>query len=472
MESLTGVFDKGVNTRKILIATLTATIGGFLFGYDIGVVGPALVYLTPFFHLTTIETAFVGSGIFLTAFFAAIINGKLADEYGRKKLLIMDGVIFLIFAIFTALSVNATMVIIGRLAIGVALGTDAISTAYISEFTPKARRGRFSLSQQIMVELGITISFAVSFALISFIHSTDVWRWMFALGAVPAAILLGLRVFMPESPRWLLKKGDEKKLAESLSFFGVDANKYKEMMQTVNDDRTRIKKKFSVSDINAIKITSLWEFFLQYTGVNVVLFYSALVFVVLGFSGHFSILSNVFVNAIAIIFLIISLYFIDKWGRVRLGIIGFSGTAVGMAISAVGSYMLLVGDRGLGIIFLLGGILIFYSLFSFGVGGVGWVIRGEVIPSTQNRGYGTGILSSVAFISSFSLLFIFPIWKEYLGLTSFYVFVSIMSVIAVLYVKFILPEVKGKSVEEMNYVFKEGFWKAKKDSDKADKGPR
>ena len=134
--------------------------------------------------------------------------------------------------------------------------------------------------------------------------------------------------------------------------------------------------------------------------------------------------------------------------------------------------MLLVGDRGLGIIFLLGGILIFYSLFSFGVGGVGWVIRGEVIPSTQNRGYGTGILSSVAFISSFSLLFIFPIWKEYLGLTSFYVFVSIMSVIAVLYVKFILPEVKGKSVEEMNYVFKEGFWKAKKDSDKADKGPR
>ena len=118
MESLTGVFDKGVNTRKILIATLTATIGGFLFGYDIGVVGPALVYLTPFFHLTTIETAFVGSGIFLTAFFAAIINGKLADEYGRKKLLIMDGVIFLIFAIFTALSVNATMVIIGRLAIG------------------------------------------------------------------------------------------------------------------------------------------------------------------------------------------------------------------------------------------------------------------------------------------------------------------------------------------------------------------
>ena len=164
MEDLVNVFDRGVNTRKVLIATLTATIGGFLFGYDIGVVGPALVYLTPFFHLTTIETSFVGSGIFLTAFFAAIINGKTADKFGRKKLLILDGVIFLIFAIFTALSVNAIMVIVGRLAIGVALGTDAISTAYISEFAPKARRGRFSLSQQIMVELGITISFGVSFA--------------------------------------------------------------------------------------------------------------------------------------------------------------------------------------------------------------------------------------------------------------------------------------------------------------------
>lgn len=107
MENLINVFDKGVNTRKMLIATLTATIGGFLFGYDIVVVGPALIYLTPFFHLTTIETSFVGSGIFLTAFFAAIINGKFADKYGRKKLLILDGVIFFIFAIFTALSVNA-----------------------------------------------------------------------------------------------------------------------------------------------------------------------------------------------------------------------------------------------------------------------------------------------------------------------------------------------------------------------------
>ncbi len=191
--------DEATARRVYWIASVIAALGGFLFGYDTGVIGSALIFVTQYFHLTPFEVAVLTAFINIFAGIGALVAGPFIDRFGRKTLLIIDGVLYAIFAFLSAIAITSIDLIIWRSLVGFAIGADsAVATGYISEFAPKRFRGRMAIWQQLMIFAGFTVSFWIGFFL-SHLPPSINWRWMFGLGVVPAIILIALRFYLPES---------------------------------------------------------------------------------------------------------------------------------------------------------------------------------------------------------------------------------------------------------------------------------
>ena len=190
--------DSGKKKIYILIAIIGA-LGGFVWGYDAGIIGTTLIFVRPIFHLTTLEEAILVSGTIGFAAIGAIVAGPIVDRMGRKFLLVTDGLIYAVFAILAALSFSGLFLISTRIIIGFAIGADgAVATAYISELSPMKSRGRLAITQQLMIFSGFTAAFWAGY----FLSQTGDWRWMYGLGAIPAIILFLFRLPKVFSQRW------------------------------------------------------------------------------------------------------------------------------------------------------------------------------------------------------------------------------------------------------------------------------
>ncbi len=215
--SILQILDQSkIKTVTIILAILGA-LGGFLFGFDTGIIGSAIVFVTPEFHLTALEEGLSVASVTAGAAIGAISAGWIADRMGRKYTLIMDALIFAIFAIALALAVNDVTFIIFRAVIGFAIGVDSvIGPVYISEFAPVEKRGMLLSMQQLMIVLGIFISYFVG----ALLAPTANWRLMIGLGSIPAIIILAFRFYMPESPRFAIIKNQIDKLKAAVKRFG------------------------------------------------------------------------------------------------------------------------------------------------------------------------------------------------------------------------------------------------------------
>ena len=210
--------NSGKVNKVYIIATIIAALGGFLFGYDTAIISTALIFVTPLFSLGTGAVAFLVAGESILAAIGALVAGPLVDRYGRKILLVADGAMYFVFALLTAVATDSFLLILWRTLIGFSIGADtAIATGYISEFSPTKVRGRLAITQQLMIFSGFTAAFWAGY----FLSFSADWRWMFGLGAIPAIILLALRFYLPESPRWLLIQGKVEHAKESLKRFGL-----------------------------------------------------------------------------------------------------------------------------------------------------------------------------------------------------------------------------------------------------------
>src|SRR5579862_875894 len=206
--------------------TLLATLGGFLFGYDTSNIGSALNFVP--YHLQGLALGYLVSGASLGAAAGAILAGPLSDRFGRKTLLVIDAGIYAVGAILSAVTPDAGVLLAARTLIGLAIGADsAIATAYIAEYAPKSRRGALSMLQQWMITVGILISYVVALIILKVAPgsagSAD-WRLILGIGAIPALIGLALRTKMPESPRWLMRRGDYPGVQKALGSFGADVS--------------------------------------------------------------------------------------------------------------------------------------------------------------------------------------------------------------------------------------------------------
>jgi sugar porter (SP) family MFS transporter len=447
--------------------TLLATLGGFLFGYDTSNIGSALNFVP--YGLHGLALGYLVSGASLGAAAGAIAAGPIADRFGRKTLLVVDAGIYAVGAILSAVTPDAGVLLAARTLIGLAIGADsAIATAYIAEYAPKNRRGALTMLQQWMITIGILVAYVIALIIFAaFPHSAASvgWRLVLGLGAVPALVGLVLRTQMPESPRWLLRHGKFDQVRHAMATLGVkdvtdeqvhSAAKVIERAEA-QANRAGWRAMWTKGVRRALLVVCVFFIFQQITGINVPLYYGPHL---LGpiFSGkHASLVdttvAGVEVTAIMTTVNVAATYlgfrWIDKFGRRKLAIGGYSGMIVSALIAAVGLAWL-SGTARLAVIMV--GLDFFIASFAAGVGGTGWTLQGEVFP-TAVRGQAAAIAAAIDWLANFALIEVFPTWQSGIGLAGVMVCFAALALAAIAFVFWFLPETKGMPVEEIVKVF-------------------
>lgn len=458
--------DEYVPTSFYWKLTLLATVGGFLFGYDTANIGSVLNFVP--YELSDLATGYLVAGASLGAAVGAFFAGPLTDKFGRKSLLVVDAGIYAAGAILSAVAWNVEVLLIARTLIGLAVGADsAIATAYIAEYAPKNRRGALSILQQWMITVGILVSYVIAFVVLRLMpqHTSTVdWRLILGLGAIPALLALVLRTQMPESPRWLLKQGrfDDVRKAVAQLGHNVTTEQIKASAQEVltppgqeaERKRSRVRD-WTPGVRRALIVVVVFFVFQQITGINVPFYYGPRILDPY-FGGATAVdaaTMAVGVTAIMAAVNVVATYFafrfIDRIGRRRLAIAGFTGMAVFILLGAVGDGLLAGIAK---IIVVLIALDFFIASFAVGVGGTGWLIQGEVFP-TSVRGRAAAIGATADWLANFALILLFPIWTSAIGLSWVMVCFAALCLLAVAFVAAYLPETKGLSVEQITDVF-------------------
>jgi sugar porter (SP) family MFS transporter len=456
--------DSRIPTNYYWYLAVLACVGGFLFGYDTANIGSALGFIP--YHLSSFWTGYLVAGASLGAGAGALIAGPLTDHFGRKTLLLSDAAIYAIGALLSAFTINVAMLLASRTLIGLAIGADsAIATAYIAEFAPRSRRGQLSIIQQWMITVGILVSYIVAVVVLLGLpgNAGNIdWRLILGVGAIPALVALALRSRMPESPRWLMQHERYADTVKAFGRFGIETSEDEiraaaAELRRAQETRQR-KTQWTRGVIRALIVVCVFFIFQQITGINIPFYYGPKILATFFQSGHNAVaaaVAGVEVTAILGAVNVIATYFafrwIDKFGRRPLAIGGYLGMAVFMLVAAAAVAFLTDIPKT---VVVMVGFSFFITSFAIGVGGTGWLIQGEVFP-TSVRGRAAAIGAAVDWVANFALIEAFPAWQNSWGLAWVMVSFAVLSVVAIGFVFKFLPETKGRSVEEVVEIFEE-----------------
>jgi sugar porter (SP) family MFS transporter len=446
--------------------SLLATLGGFLFGYDTSNIGSALNFVP--YGLHGLALGYLVSGASLGAAVGAILAGPAADRFGRKTLLIVDAAIYAGGAILSAVTPDAPVLLIARTLIGLAIGADsAIATAYISEYAPKSRRGSLAMLQQWMITVGILVAYIVALVIFSAFPGSAAsvgWRLVLGLGAIPALVGLVLRTQMPESPRWLLRHHRYEGARKAVAALGVgdvsedDVRRAAAAVESAEGGRSR-RDVWTPGVRRALIVVSVFFIFQQITGINVPLYYGPHLLGPIFAGSHASLVdttvAGVEVTAIMTAVNVAATYlgfrWIDRYGRRKLAIGGYTGMIVFALVAALGLAALSGIPR---LVVIMIGLDFFIASFAIGVGGTGWTLQGEVFP-TAVRGQAAAFAAMIDWLANFLLIEVFPVWQNAISLAGVLVCFAALAGLAIAFVYMFLPETKGLPVEEIIRLFEQ-----------------
>jgi SP family sugar:H+ symporter-like MFS transporter len=456
-----------------------ATIGGFLFGYDSGAVNGTQAGLTEQFGLVpgsfspSNGLGFTVASLLIGCFIGAFFAGRLSDLMGRRNVMRITALLFLVGAIIQGFADNHLLFVLARIMGGMAVGAASVlSPAYISEVAPASIRGRMTTVQQIMIITGLTGAFLVNYFLAAsagvstepYWLGIDAWRWMYLMQAVPAAIFLVALYFIPESPRYLVGKGRDDDATRVLTkLFGSDVarSKLEEIRATFSaDHRPRL------SDVRApagtrgflgmrpiVWVGIMLAVFQQLVGINVIFYYGATLWQLAGFTENDALLINIVSGAVSIAACFVTIAVIDKIGRKPLLLIGSAGMALTLfvmvyafsqgSLDAEGNLQL---SQSLGTVAVVAANL-YVIFFNVSWGPVMWVMLGEMFPN-QIRGSALAVAGFSQWFANFLVSFSFPVMAAW-SLTGSYVFYGVCAVISFFLVQKFVRETKGKELEEM-----------------------
>ena len=455
---------------QVLLISCVAAIGGFLFGFDSGVINGTVEALQKAFNSSSVGSGFNVASMLLGCAAGALLAGSAADRLGRRSVMLITAVLFTISAWGSGISHSSGEFIVYRLLGGLAVGAASIlCPAYISEVAPPALRGRLASLQQLAIVLGLFMSFLSNYLIArasggaseKFWFDFEAWQWMFWVEAVPSLIFLASLFFIPESPRYLVAAGKLDAARRVLAHLGSSGDPD----ATVVDIQKTLKagQKPSVSDLYdkvAHRIHPiLWAgiglaAFQQLVGINVVFYYGAVLWQAAGFSESHALLINVISGAVNIGSTFVAIALVDRLGRKPLLVFGSAGMAVTLGIMAwiFGSAALDAGGRLMlpareGTIALIAANA---YIFCFGVswGPVMWVMLGEMFPN-QFRGAALSLSGFVQWMSNFAITMTFPVLLSAFGLGSAYGIYTFFAAVSGVFVVWLIRETKGKSLEEM-----------------------
>ena len=464
----------GQNLALISAIVAVATIGGLLFGYDSGAVNGTQPGLKAAFALSEGGLGFTVGSLLIGCFIGAFFAGTLADQMGRRNVMRIAALLFLVGALVQGLTTDHTIFVIARLAGGIAVGAASVlSPAYIAEVAPANIRGRMTTVQQIMIITGLTLAFVVNYFLAAaagdstsaFWGGIEAWRWMYLMQAVPAAVFLVALFFIPESPRYLVSKGRNEEAGGVLTrLFGESeaTTKLQEIRESFSvDHRPQLRDVLAPAGTKGflglrpiIWVGIMLAVFQQLVGINVIFYYGATLWQLAGFTENDSLLINIVSGAVSIAACFITIAVIDKIGRKPLLLIGSAGMAVTLfvmvyafsqgGLDAEGNLTL---SASLGTLAVVAANL-YVIFFNVSWGPVMWVMLAEMFPN-QIRGSALAVAGFFQWFANYLIAQSFPLMAAGIGLAASYSFYAVCAVISFFLVQRFITETKGKELEEM-----------------------
>ena len=433
--------------KKLLFATVVSALGSFLFGFDTAVISGTTKFITQYFSLTDTTLGITVSMALWGTVVGSIIIGKPGDLWGRRAMLSLTGAAYFISAVGSALATGWYTLLMFRFLGGIAIGAASVmAPMYIAEIAPGRLRGRLVAVSQFNIVVGILVAFFSNYLLVGV--GADNWRWMFGVMAIPAAAFFILLFIVPESPRWLVKMNRADKARTVLENVGA------ENVESELDDITRslkaehgttklLQKRYSF----VIWCAVLLAFFAQMSGINVIMYYAPMIFEKAGASTGAAMLQAIAVGVTNLIFTILAMFFIDKIGRRPLLMIG----AVGMFISLAGAALHYYDPNLLGDVAMVGCIVGFVAFFAFSQGAVIWVFLSEIFPN-RIRSKGQALGSFVDWIVNAVIGLAFPLALTNFGGGDVFMFFAVLMIPFFFFVLKVMPETKGKSLEELEKI--------------------
>ncbi|HEY1790368.1 MAG TPA: sugar porter family MFS transporter [Verrucomicrobiae bacterium] len=472
-----GIVVGRTNLAFLLPICLVAALGGLLFGYDTGVISGAIEPLTIRFQLDDVMKGWASGCVLIGCATGVLLAGPVSDRLGRRFAMFSSAVMFLVSAIGAALPHDIRTFIFFRIIGGLGIGIASISTPmYIAEITPARLRGRMVSVNQIAIVGGITATAFINYFIAramgnpsqpevqAWLVSTG-WRWMFAAGVVPAVLFGLLLIPMPESPRWLIEKKREERARRILERIGGPEfadDESRNVRAALSNESGSWGELFSAKLRRPLVIGVLLAVLQQVTGINVFLYFGATIFKTISARAGVDagLLTQIVINGTGVIFTLIAIATIDKWGRKPLMLLGAAG--MGASLFAMGMMAQVVNNPAMVSDWMLAFIILYIACFGLSVGPVTWVILSEIFP-TAVRGRALGLAAFFLWLADYVVIQTFPVMdaqdsflvKQFHHAFPFYVY-AVFCIALVAVMAAFVPETRGKSLEEI-----EGQWKSR-----------
>jgi sugar porter (SP) family MFS transporter len=424
---------------------LIAALGGFLFGFETAVISGAEKTLQSLWSLSSFWQGFTVAASLLGTVLGSVVAAAPAQKYGRKKVLTAIALMYLLSALGCSLVSSWALFITFRFIGGLAVGASSVvGPMYISEISPAKMRGRLAGSFQLMIVLGICVAYITNYLFRD--SGPDSWRWMLGVMVVPAGLFALLVRSIPESPRWLALNHEVDKAIPVMQRIGEENPEaaIREIQQSVEKTDTS-ERLFQSKYRKPIIFAVLLAMFNQLAGINAIIYYAPRIFEMAGFDKSNSFLQPILLGAANLVFTLLAMSVIDRFGRKRLLIIGSFGMILFLGLTAMAFKDPGVADKNV-IFYLIG----FIAFFAFSQGAVIWVFISEIFPNSV-RSQGGSLGSFTHWVMAAIISWAFPIVVEGSPLGGYYsfIFYTIMMVIHLIFVWKFLPETKGRSLEEI-----------------------
>ena len=435
--------------RFVYVAAAFAGLGGLLFGYDTGVISGAELFFRTDFALSDFALEIIVSGVLAGAALGALVGGRLADVFGRRRLLIVTALIFAAGALLCALAPTVALLIVGRIIVGLGIGLSSGTVpVYISEVSPAESRGWTVSLFQLAITLGILLAYLVDYAL----AAVQGWRWMFGLAVIPAAIFALGMLFLPESPRWLAKQGQRETARHVLSRIRVESEVDAEL-QEIDRGISQSQEHGTLGDLLAPSIRPALvvgiglAIFQQITGINTVIYYAPMIMRSAGISSNSgAILATAGVGAVNVLMTLVAMWLIDRVGRRPLLLTGIAGMAATLGV--LGYVFHFASPAGTLSWFAVISMMLYVAFFAISLGPIFWLLISEVYP-LKVRNSAEGLAATFNWVSNLLVSLTFLSLLHALGATATFWLYGLFAIAAWIFSYRFVPETKGRTLEEI-----------------------
>ncbi len=448
-----GHVDEFINLRYVVFLACTAAMGGMLFGFDIAIITGAGPFITHAFHLGDLGLGWAFSSLLFGCVLGSALAGKLADRYGRRRLLMFVAVLFASTSIATGLAANFDGFVAARLVGGLAVGgVSLISPMYVAEVAPPTIRGRLGTLYQMSIVTGVIVSYGINYLLRD--AGANNWRWMFLTGVAPSVVFLLFVALAPETPRYLAMAGKSQEALDVLERITDSKTAHSQLSEIMANlhKGSQAWRGLSRPGVRRALVASVGlAILVQVSGINTIVDYAPAIFQSAGWKINTALASTVVVGVTEFLFTIVSLWAIDRYGRKPLYITG----SLGMAASLLALFATVMEGRFQGPI-VLALILTYLAFFSACIGPVFWTLVPEIFPNDV-RGIAMTVPVLIQWVANAVVVLFFPYAFHVLGKGFTFTFLMLMSLAQGAFTWRYLPETKNKRLEEI-----EAYWTAMK----------